>query len=423
MIRSAFAAAAGGFLGLGLALTSPAAAQTPAPAPEKPAAPAAEAPEAPKSWASSITLSAQFEGGVVFNPSGPKTNFGQLFTDKPNTVLLNQALFTAARVIDPKQTDWDVGFKLQVLYGTDARYAHVLGEFDHINSRYQLDIVEANVTVHMPLLTEGGIDLKVGQYSTPIGFETIDPSTNPFYSHSYIFNFGIPLSHTGGLAIVHATPVIDIYGGIDSGVNTSVGVGDNNSAAAGIFGFGLNLLDGKLTVLALTHMGPENPSKTVPNANAFMRYLNDVIITYKATDKLSFTTELNYIVDDFAKAGGYGAVQYVSYALTDEITLNGRAEIWRDNKNFFVAAFPGNQDFVNAQLGNPNTSYAAPKAGTYSEFTAGLTYKPAGLPAPVAGLMIRPEIRYDASLNNSKPFKNGKENGAFTIATDFILSF
>lgn len=59
-------------------------------------------------------------------------------------------------------------------------------------------------------------------------------------------------------------------------------------------------------MLALTHIGPENPQKIVPNADHFMRYLNDVVITYKASDKLSFTTELNYIKDDFARANGYG---------------------------------------------------------------------------------------------------------------------
>ena len=31
-------------------------------------------------------------------------------------------------------------------------------------------------------------------------------------------------------------------------------------AIGGIAGIGLNLMDGKLTVLALTHIGPENPT-------------------------------------------------------------------------------------------------------------------------------------------------------------------
>jgi len=84
-----------------------------------------------------------------------------------------------------------------------ARYTQFLGELNRVipDQRYQFDVVEANVLAHLPWLTEGGIDLKVGQYSTPLGYETIDPSTNPFYSHSYIFQFGLPFKHTGAPAL------------------------------------------------------------------------------------------------------------------------------------------------------------------------------------------------------------------------------
>lgn len=402
----------------------------PPPAPSKettPApTPAATNPEAaPAGWFSSIKLSAQLEGGIVLNPQRPvdANNFGQLFTDKGNQFQLNQILLTAQRALDPKATGYDFGFKVQAMYGSDARYTHFLGELDRtISSRYQLDIVEANLQAHLPWLTEGGIDVKAGQYPTPLGFETIDPSTNPFYSHSYIFNFGIPLKHTGILTTTHVTPVVDFYLGIDSGVNTSLGGGDNNGNPGGIFGFGLNLWDGKLTVLALSHVGPENPTNAYPDSAGKMRYLNDVVVTYKPSDKLSFTTELNYIKDDYFRAEGYGAAQYASYAISDTVTLNGRAEIWRDNSNFFVGAFPGNLDFVKAERGFPATIIAAPRATTYSEFTAGLTWKPT-LPAPVSTLMIRPELRYDRALNGSHPFNGGRDNGAFTAAADLVLGF
>lgn len=277
--------------------------------------------------------------------------------------------------------------------------------------------------MHLPLLTAGGIDVKVGQYSSPLGSETINPSTNPFYSHSYIFNFGVPFKHTGVLTTTHVNPVFDFYLGIDSGVNTSLGAGDNNGAAAGIGGFGLNLLDGKLTVLALTHIGAENPSRTVPNADKYLRYLNDVVLTYKLDEKLSFTTEANYIRDDYARAEGYGVAQYVAYALSDQVTLNGRAEVWRDNRNFYVAAFPGNLDYVDSERGFPATVVSAPRPTTYSEFTVGLTYKPSLPGVPLSTLMIRPELRYDRALNGSRAFNVGRDNGAFTAAADLVLGF
>ena len=57
--------------------------------------------------------------------------------------------------------------------------------------------------------------------------------------------------------------------------------------------------------------------------------------------------------DDFFRANGFGLAQYVSYALTDKLTLNGRAEVFRDDNGLFVAAFPGVFDPVNVEAGKP----------------------------------------------------------------------
>jgi hypothetical protein len=405
-----------------------------------PAAPAAApaAPAAPAAWSDGIKFGLQFEGGIVVNPASPNNgeNYGQLFTDKSNNFQMNQALFTVQRTVDPK-ADYDVGFAVQALYGTDGRYLHFVGMADRsYDTTYQPALIQANVSAHTPWLFSGGMDFKAGMYPTPIGYEVIDPSQNPFYSHSYIFNFGIPLLHTGGYAIAHVTDMIDIYGGADSGVNTTLGPykGDDNSSYAGMGGINLTLLGGNLTILTLTHIGPENPGRTVPLANRYNRYIVDSVITWKATDKLTLVGELDYIHDDnpaINKPTAYGGAAYASYALTDTLALNGRFEVFDDEKGFFVAAFPGNNDFATAQAGysTPNTSYGTGKKTTYSEITLGVTYKPAGLPAPISGLLIRPEIRYDTTLNNVKAFNGpsttgaGKDTGVFTLAADFVLTF
>jgi hypothetical protein len=233
--------------------------------------------------------------------------------------------------------------------------------------------------------------------------------------------------------------MVDVYLDVDSGVNTALGpyAGDNNSSYAGLAGFNLTLLGGNLTILALTHIGPENPGRTVPLANRYYRYYADSVITWKATDKLTLTTELDYVHDDNPAVDSptaFGAAQYASYALTDTLSLNGRVEVFDDEKNFFVAAFPGNQDFATAQAGyaTPLTAYSAGalgKATTYGELTLGVTYKAAGLPAPISGLLIRPEIRYDTTLNGVNAFNGpsatgaGKDTGVLTIAADFVLTF
>lgn len=414
--------------------------------------PAAAAPEAvpPGYWIDGIHLSAQLDAGVIFNPFRPSTglNWGQLFTDHANQVQMNQLLLTANKPLDPKNPDIQWGFKLQFMYGSDARYTQFLGELNRVdpNARYQLDVVEANVLAHLPFVTAGGIDIKAGQYPTPIGYEVIDPSLNPFYSHSYIFQFGLPFKHTGVLTTAHLTPMVDFYAGLDTGTNTTFGpLGENNSAIGGIFGFGLNnLMGGNLTILGLTHLGPEQATRVLSplgfNADGQFRAYNDIVVTYKASDALTLTTELDWVRDaygfDNKPVNAFGVAQYGSYTLSDTVTLNARAEVFRDDNNFFVASFPGNSNYIMAQQGLPTTVYYAPPAGTappggsstYGALTLGVTYKPA-VPAPVTGLLLRPEVRWDHAFTSNNPYNQnppaytkGTANN-FTFGGDVVLTF
>ena len=159
---------------------------TATPSSEKPNTPepsAEVAPTPPGLVIDGIKLSAQLDAGFMLNPYRPNNglNFGQLFTDHANQAQLNQLLLTATKPLDPKDPGLQVGFKLQFMYGSDARYTQYLGVFNNVNpgDRYQLDMVEANVLAHLPYVTEGGIDVKAGLFSTPLGYETIDPATKP----------------------------------------------------------------------------------------------------------------------------------------------------------------------------------------------------------------------------------------------------
>jgi Putative beta-barrel porin-2, OmpL-like. bbp2 len=189
-------------------------------------------------------------------------------------------------------------------------------------------------------------------------------------------------------------------------------------------------LGGNLTILATTHIGPETPdtngfNNTINNIalcgcnpNSALRYLNDITATWKVNDNLTLITDLNYIRDDAFPTSGYGAAQYAVYKVNDWLSLVGRAEVWRDNgyspnngithTGFFVAGFPGNFDFVNAEHGFLNTSFTETPT-TYLELTAGLNISP---PIPdgtpfLKSITFRPEVRYDSSLNGTTPFDGG----------------
>jgi hypothetical protein len=438
-------------------------------------------PAPPPSWWDAVTITGYLEGSETVNFANPynKLNFGRLFDDRADGPMFNQSILTIQRPLDPKATGYDFGFKVQGMVGEDARYTHFLGELDYaVNTRTQLDVVEAHVLAHLPWVTplsQGGIDVKLGQWVTLQGAEVISAPDNPFFSHSYIFNFGIPLKDTGLLTTTHVNSLLDVYAGITSGVNTSLGwPGDNNAAPAFEGGFGLNLLDGNLTVLATTHIGPENPKQLDPlgvgwpntplacacSPSSTLRFLNDVVVTWKATENLTFITEGNYIHDNgwntvpifggsnaalnalstvagFNPAlvpqraqgvSAYGVAQYVTYKINDLFKIGGRLEVFRDNNNFFVAGYPGYFDFVNAEHGffNPSVITAGPQnqGTTYLALTVGTTITPELPKNPyVANVILRPELRWDTTLNDTTPFAGGTKRSTVTFGFDAIVPF
>jgi hypothetical protein len=350
--------------------------------------------------------------------------------------------------IDPKATGYAFGFTGQAMYGSDMRFNHFLGinAFSMGNDRNQLNVVQGYLAAHLPLLTAGGIDVKLGLFSSPQGYETLDPSTNPFYSHSYTYNYGVTFNHTGILTTTHVNDTFDFYLGVDTGNQTTFGstfpgngfgdYGDPNGEPAGFVGFGLNnLLNNKLTVLALSHIGPEQS----PNADPFgyksdLRYYNDVVLTYKATDKLTSVTELNYTRDEYGIGTGaaeyYSIAQYFGYAYDNLLTFNARGEVARDTKDFFVSTPLTNSGTALAEEGFPGAALAGTGNGTtYGAITLGVTIKP-DVPKPLALVLFRPEVRYDRIIAGAPLFGAQTQNGfftgnrnQFTFGGDFVIGF
>jgi hypothetical protein len=381
------------------------------------------------SWWKTFTVTGYVDAGIMGNLTGSTggTNFGRLFDDRPNLLELNQFSVVATRPLDPNADDFDYGFTLQPMYGADARYTHLLGVFDHsLSTMNQLTFIEADVLMHLPWTFGGGTDVKIGIFPSPLSAETTVPSTNPFYSHSYIFNFGVTVAHTGLFTVTHVDPLYDVYLGIDAG-NQTTPFKDNNSSPGGWAGLGLNLLGGNLTITWLNHLGPENPTGTVNLSgqvvDGSMRSESTITTVWKYSDNLTFTTDLNFARDAGFGASAYGIAQYASYALDNTYTLQARGEVWRDDKGFFAAAFPGTLDAVKALTGQANGSITLfPQGVTYAEITLGGNIK-LNMPEPLGTLVARPEIRYDTTLNSVKPFNNGRSSNSFTIGTDLILSF
>jgi hypothetical protein len=420
-----------------------------------------------------IQFSGHTEVGLSINPDGPKNNanFGQPFTNGADAFRMNQTMLDVEHDTDATQ-NFDYGFRFQGFYGTDARLTHFYNEWDRAtNSPYQWDINYLEGNIHSSIPGTSGVDIQIGEYATPLGYEVIDSTGNPFYSHSYIFTYGLPYKHTGILGTFHVNDTIDVWAGWDTGVNDSfVGAHGNvnGSILHGIVGFGLNnLVGGNLTIIGLAHIGPENPAgsaiiNTTTGAShgfdvdsSLVEYY-DANAVWKITDALTSVTEVNMVHNDAYSVTAGGAAQYILYTLNDQWTLGARAEAFADQaKNGFagfVCNFPGSQDavdgernipFSNANTRNPvgNQAYcgsgSSAKIGTpynavYGEVTVGATYTPTWPPLPGTwGLAIRPEARFDTIIGGSghvDPYDvgssgHGTKSSQVTLAVDATLSF
>ena len=45
------------------------------------------------------------------------------------------------------------------------------------------------------------------------------------------------------------------------------------------------------------------------------------------------------------------------------------------------------------------------------------------LPLGLNTVVIRPELRYDRALNNSRVFNGGRDRGKFTLSADLVVGF
>ncbi|AOX21429.1 hypothetical protein A0U90_12720 [Kozakia baliensis] len=360
------------------------------------------------------------------NPARPADgeNFGQLLADHANQPSLNQITLTFTKPVDPIGGGYGLGVNLRLLYGSDARIYNIAGISDRaFSSRYQIMPVFANVALHMPWLTQKGLDGQVGIFTAPMGVETLDPSTRPFYTLAYTTEYSTPFEHVGAMFQWHLDDHYDIQFGIDTGNQTTFGRKDDNAEPAGYIGLTANnLLGGKLSLTYLTRLGPEDSVRALgPSANSAMRIWNDLNGNYKITDKLTAYAEFNFLHDEGLRAETYSAVTWLAWNLTPSLTLNYRGEIYRDNSGLMVTQFLSDTAYAKALLGDPARTENAP-ATTYGSLSLNAAWHPT-LGHHIKFFQIRPEIRFDRSLNGTSPFNDFRNDGMFTFGGDVTLGF
>lgn len=355
------------------------------------------------------------EIGANYNPGnnthGSGANAPVTFNDEPNSFNLHQVYGYIEREVNRNTTNaLSFGFRADLLYGTDARFtsatnfdSNILNHNDPSNPNGDRKLVfpQAYVDIYMPI--GNGLVASVGHFYTIIGYEVVPAAGNFFMSHAYTMQYGEPFTHTGVMLTYPLNDNIEIKGGVVSGWDAHF------KQPANFLGSVAYTTDNEQTTLTSSLItGDVNTNNgggggLVPNNN-HNRTLYSLVLEHSFTEKLHYVLQHDMgIEESFSTisssqkaAKWYGLNQYVFYDLTHELAAGLRMEWFRDEEGVRVLQNGLSENYIGV--------------------TAGLNYK------PIAGLTVRPEVRYDRSTNN-RAYDNLKDNDQILMSLSGIFRF
>jgi hypothetical protein len=350
-----------------------------------------------------ITYGGHVEASWTYNFGTPdnQTNVGRVFDFEDQDLTLNQVDLWVSKTADSKKLD--VGGTIEWMWGGDARLIHANGVFDHYGvgdgPQEQFDPVQFFLDVNLPV--GNGLLLRGGKFVTHLGAETINPTTNLFYSHSFSFGFGIPFTHTGLQAIYALNDKVTVMGGVVRGWEQ--GFEDNNGDAISYIAQVKYTPSAKTTIYFNGITGPEQAGQD----DDYRTVLN-VVANYKASDELSLALDvtLGYEPDagvDGDDAWWLGVAGYASYTFNKYLTGNARLEYFGDYQGARTGSFGTGEDSVDL-VG----------------LTLGVAIKPLPDDKWGSGLTIRPEVRVDWASEDV--FNDGDDDIQFTFGIDAIYA-
>ncbi|MCS1409720.1 MAG: hypothetical protein M2R45_02904 [Verrucomicrobia subdivision 3 bacterium] len=239
------------------------------------------------------------------------------------------------------ESEWAAGYTVDLWFGPDAQW---LGS-DTFRTNDDLGIKQAYVTMRAPI--GNGLDIKMGQFDTIIGYEASSSPLNPNFSRSYGF-FLEPFQHTGALASYQLTDAISISGGV---ANTyGFGVNDRVDEQ----GSGNGSESQKTYMASISYDIPEEAGFLSGGA-LYFGFVDGLVAGSNDFDKTSYYVGATIptpmdglavgVAFDYAQdtsltqlgvslPGGIGAVPlnawalagYLSYQATEKMTFNGRVD-------------------------------------------------------------------------------------------------
>jgi hypothetical protein len=239
-----------------------------------------------------------------------------------------QAVKIALEKALPDKNEWAAGFRIDTIYGSDAKYLS-----DSAFPSTSLALEQALVKFRIPV--GNGLDIYAGKFVTFLGYEVIESPANPNFSRGLLFTNAIPLTHTGVYADYKFNDTFEAKFGVVDGWNNSQSYAVPNSD----YSFGGKAITGQLNINApgknanITQSfiyspqdsGPGEATGTIAGDGGVFVY--DIWGNWSPTFDKNGNTTLGFNIDygDNGKSW-YGIALYAQYKLTKVISLSARGE-------------------------------------------------------------------------------------------------
>jgi hypothetical protein len=400
-----------------------------------------------------IEVGGWINAGITYNANNPADGFNGpvTFADRSKEFQLNQFNVFIQRAVVTEGKAWDFGGRFDFMFGTDAIFAQAYGvpAFDVNTGQplqrsnwdlniccsssrfYSIALPQAYIETYIPV--GNGLNVKIGHFYSPTGYETVPAPDNFFYTRSYTFSNGEPFTHTGLLGNYAVNKNWSFMGGAITGSATGGwdgGWDKEMSNWGGLAGTTWTSDDKRSSANLTGSYGRTSTRSDEPWA------FYSLVLQHKITpDTLLVLHQTSgfaggvLVPDGHKDVSWHGLDMQLHHDLREDLSVGIRGEWFRDKDGFRVCS----PVRVAQATNGVHISYAADFLATcepadYYDVTIGMNWKPAKQlkmdSKAMQKLNIRPNIRYDRVVGIGQaymPFDNKKDQ--LLVSVDATITF
>lgn len=329
----------------------------------------------------------------------------------------NQSRFNVGQLVVGRDAlagrEWfdRIGFKVKFNAGRDSAFigGNDLGQWTTFQEYYLQYLAPVGK----------GLDLKLGQINSIVGYEVVESPRNPNYSRSWLFGLGQPFTTRGARASYEFNKWVSLSVGAIEFINSARGDTQHDPLVE----YALALAPSeniKLTWYGLA--GPRSGPTGTPGGNLF---LTGGFLSLQVSDQTSAVIESYYAnqansstISSAKNARWDGVAAYLIHDFTKQWGVRLRGEIFEDAGGFTTCqGTTSYQPRANACFGATSSASSPAIAQTLWEVTSTLQYK------PINSLTTRLEYRYDKSNQNVFQVGGRATNYQPTLSFEVIYLF